>query len=650
MPSADGTRTVVEGSASPDERAVFDGGAEAGVPVLHPPSRPSTATAAPILVQNMGPIPSPGIATLADPAVSEVVERAVDDNLVMTEGRMKIGERGVAPGAPRDDIATMLLDRLGDRRLGLRTREQDWTWDEVVRESGARAALAGELRRDGPFHIGVLLDNVPDYIFWLGGAALAGATIVGINPTRGDHEMAGEIRHADCGLIVTDAAGYQRLENLDLGLTPDRFLVIDDPAYQSAICARKSTVTVPNRAQIAGETLFLLLFTSGTTGASKAVKCSQGRLAWVAYSAVDKFGHTREDVDYCCMPLFHGNAIMALWAPALAVGATVCLTPSFSASGFLPDVRYFGATFFTYVGKALGYLMATPELADDADNPLSRGFGTEASPEDQVQFRRRFGAELYEGYGSSEGGGAVVLDPNQPPGSLGRPAHGGVAIVDPETLADCATAILDENGLLLNPDDAVGEIVDRLGTKKFEGYYKNEAADADRIRHGWYWTGDLGYLDERGFIYFAGRRGDWIRVDGENTSALAVERVLRRHPAVIAAGVYAVPDPRSGDQVMAAIEVADPAGFDPQEFAAYLMMQKDLGAKGTPRFLRVSHALPVTGSNKVLKRELQVQRWHTDEPVYHWVGRNPVRYAAMTDDAKRALDDEFARYGRQRYL
>lgn len=120
------------------------------------------------------------------------------------------------------------------------------------------------------------------------------------------------------------------------------------------------------------------------------------------------------------MPLFHGNALMALWAPALANGATVCLIPTFSASRFLPDIRYFGATFFTYVGKALGYLLATAEQPDDAENQLVRGFGTEASPEDQAEFRRRFGAELFEGYGSSEGGGAVVLDPNAPPGARGR--------------------------------------------------------------------------------------------------------------------------------------------------------------------------------------------------------------------------------------
>ncbi|MGV0816009.1 AMP-binding protein [Mycolicibacterium boenickei] len=549
---------------------------------------------------------------------------------------------------PRTDIASMLLDRVGDQHLGLRTRDRDWTWDEVVAESAARGALAQALRVDGPFHIGVLLDNVPDFLFWLGGAALVGATVVGINPTRGATELAAEIRHADCQLIVTDTAGAQRLRSLDLGLEPERILVIDSPDYAAQLDAHRVR---PAMAPGVGEdSLMLLLFTSGTTGASKAVICSQGRLARIAYAAAEKFGHVREDVEYCCMPLFHGNAIMALWAPALSVGATVCLTPAFSASGFLPDVRYFGATFFTYVGKALGYLMATAEQLDDAENPLVRGFGTEASPDDQNEFRRRFDAELFEGYGSSEGGGAVALAPDMPPGALGRPAHAGVAIVDPESLNDCAPAVFDEHGRVLNPDEAVGEIVDKFGTRTFEGYYKNDEANAERIRNGWYWTGDLGYLDAQGFIYFAGRRGDWIRVDGENTSALNIERVLRRHPEVVAAGAYAVPDPRSGDQVMAAIEVADPTGFDAAAFVAYLAGQDDLGTKGIPRFLRVSKNLPVTGSNKVLKRELQQERWHTDETVFRWVGRGRPTYRAMGDDDKQALDAEFAQYGRQRYL
>ncbi|MEO8816038.1 MAG: AMP-binding protein, partial [Mycobacterium sp.] len=426
----------------------------------------------------------------------------------------------VVTAPPRTDIATMLLDRLGDQHPGLRTRERDWTWDAVVRESAARGALASTRCTDGPFHIGVLLVNVPDFVFcWLGGAVLAGATIVGINPTRGDAELAAEIRHADCRLIVTDTAGMDRLGRLDLGLDDAAcFLVIDDPGYAALVEAhRVEPAAAPG---VGAQSLLLLLFTSGTTGAAKAVKCSQGRLARIAYAATEKFGHARDDVDYCCMPLFHGNAIMALWAPALAVGATVALTPKFSASQFLPDVRFFGATFFTYVGKALGYLLATDERHDDADNTLTRGFGTEAAPADQAEFRRRFGAELREGYGSSEGGNAAQPDPAAPPGALGRPAHAGIAVVDAATLADCAPAVLDGYGRVLNADDAVGEIVDKAGALSFEGYYKNDAADADRIRNGWYWSGDLGYLDEAGYVYFAGRRGDWIRVDGENTSAL----------------------------------------------------------------------------------------------------------------------------------
>jgi fatty-acyl-CoA synthase len=224
-----------------------------------------------------------------------------------------------------------------------------------------------------------------------------------------------------------------------------------------------------------------------------------------------------------------------------------------------------------------------------------------------------------------------------------------VVVVDPATLAICPTAILDAHGRVMNPDAAIGEIVDRRGAQNFEGYYRNDAADAERVRDGWYWSGDLGYVDGRGFLYFAGRKGDWIRVDGENTSALTIERVLRRHPDVVAAGVYGVPDPRSGDQVMAAVEVADPALFDIDAFTEFLLSQDDLGSKGFPRFLRVSANLPATGSNKVLKRDLQAERWHTDEPVHRWVGRGQPRYRLMTVADREALDAEFAVHGRERH-
>ncbi|KDQ70912.1 AMP-binding protein [Streptomyces halstedii] len=549
---------------------------------------------------------------------------------------------------PHQTIADLLLARAGDDHPGLLTRERSWTWDEVVKESAARAAWARELRAEGPFHIGVLLDNEPEYVFWLGAAALAGAAVVGINPTRRGAELAQEVRHTDCRMIVTDKAGAALLDGLDTGVDRDRFLVAGEPAYATGLAAHAGRR--PAAPDVTAASRMLLLLTSGTTGTSKAAICSQGRLAGLGAANSAKYDITREDVCYCPMPLFHGNALMALWAPALTAGATIALTRKFSASGFLPDVRHFGATYFTYVGKAIGYVLARPETGEDADNRLTHAFGTEASPEDATRFLERFGCRLVEGYGSSEGAGMLKRVSDAPAGALGRPAREGVRIVHPTTRETCPPAVLDPHGRVLNPEEAVGEIVDTEGAARFEGYYKNEAANAERVRHGWYWTGDLGYVDEAGYFYFAGRSGDWIRVDGENISALLTERVLRRHPGVVAAGAFGVPDPRSGDQVMAAVEVAEGTRFEDLDLPGFLEEQQDLGTKGAPRFVRVSHALPTTGSNKLRKKEMQLEGWRTGDPVYRWAGRGRPVYTPMTHDDKAALRGEFLANGRGRFL
>lgn len=547
----------------------------------------------------------------------------------------------------RETIAELLLDRVGDQRPGLRSRERTWTWDEVVRESATRAALLRELRDERrPFHLGVLLDNVPEFVLWLGAAALSGATVVGINPTRRGAYLEDEVRHTDLQLVVTDSAGLELLGGLDIGVARERFLLVDSESYAQRL-ARRSAEPVRDRS-ITAETRMLLLFTSGTTGASKAAICSQGRLVGLAHQNSAKYHIGRDDVCYCCMPLFHGNALMALWAPALLSGACVALAPKFSASGFLPDVRHYGATYFTYVGTALGYLLNQPELPDDSDNALTHGFGTEASPEDRAEFQRRFGATLHEGYGSSEGAGMIRQVPSAPPSALGAPAHEGVRVVDPETRSTCPPARLDEHGRVLNAEEAIGEIVDTEGAAKFEGYYNNPEANAERVRHGWYWTGDLGYLDAAGHLYFAGRSGDWIRVDGENISALLTERILRRHPDIIAAGVFAVPDPRSGDQVMAAVETR--CDFQDLGLAEFLSRQQDLGTKGVPRYVRVSRRLPTTGSNKLRKKEMQVDGWRTADEVHFWQGRGAPSYERMAEQDKQDLREQFAANGRLRFL
>ncbi len=303
------------------------------------------------------------------------------------------------------------------------------------------------------------------------------------------------------------------------------------------------------------------------------------------------------------------------------------------------------------MGKALAYVLATPARPDDDDNPLRQGFGTEASAPDREIFERRFRCRLVEGYGSSEGGTAINVTPDTPPGSLGVPVPtDDVAVVDPETLRECDRARFHPGGGLSNAGTAIGEIVNRSGAPNFEGYYKNPDGNAERVRNGWYFSGDLGYRDEAGFFYFAGRGGDWLRVDSENFAAAPIERVVERHPDVAAAAVYAVPDPRSGDQVMATLELRPGAAFDPGGFAAFLGSQPDLGTKWPPSFVRMSRGLPLTATGKITKAPLRAQGWQCAEPVYWSPGRGELRYRLLTDDDRLALRQEFAAHGRAALL
>ncbi len=551
-------------------------------------------------------------------------------------------------------VAAMVAARAGDDRPGVLDAGGQWTWREAVLEGAARGALARSLFHRGKPHIGVLLPNGPEYLFWLNGAALAGAAIVGINPTRRGEVLAADVRATDCSLIVTDADGAALLEGLSLGVDDDKVLVIGTERYDALLAGFDGTEAaqslVDQAADVGEDALYLLIFTSGTTGVPKAVRCSQGRLAGIAEVAAPGYGYTADDVCYCPMPLFHGNALMALWGPSVMVGAAIAVRPRFSASAFLEDVRRFGATKFSYVGKAIAYILATPERPDDADNTLKSAFGTEASVRDRERFRQRFGCYLIEGYGQSEGGAAVNPVLGMPKGALGKPVGGvDLAVISPETGEECPRAAFDAEGRLVNASQAIGEIVNRSGRGSFEGYYRREDAEAERLRRGWYWTGDLGYVDGDGFFYFAGRNGDWLRVDSENFAAGPVEAILSRHPDLAVTAAYPVPDTASGagDQLMVALETVPGRAFDPDAFADWLRAQPDLGPKWLPRYVRVSPSLPQTATGKVTKVALRSEAWACDDPVW-WspLDGSELRFVPLSDDDRATLAAGLAENGR----
>ena len=464
--------------------------------------------------------------------------------------------------------------------------------------AGAQLAAALEARLDPakPPHVGVLLGNTTFFSTVLVAAGLAGLVPVGLNPTRRGAALARDVERADCQLVLTDDVDASH------DAVPPGVPVVDVESSSWAAELEAFRGTGVEFADVDPDDLYMLIFTSGTSGEPKAVRVTHEKVAFPGAMLAERFGLGPDDVFYLSMPLFHSNAIMAGWAVALAAGGSIALRRKFSASQFIPDVRRYSATYANYVGKPLSYVLATPPRDDDADNPLKFMYGNEGAPRDLPRFAERFGVVVVDGFGSTEGGIAIARTPDTPEGSIGLLTD-EVAIIDVDTGEPC-------------PPGAIGELVNPTGRGWFRGYYRDESADAERMATGRYRSGDLAYRDEAGYAYFAGRLGDWMRVDGENLGTAPIERIVLRHGDVLEAAVYAIPDPAVGDRVMAALVLTPGAEFDADAFTGFLAEQTDLGPKQWPSYVRVSTSLPRTATFKVVKRVLSAEALDCADPVF----------------------------------
>jgi fatty-acyl-CoA synthase len=564
------------------------------------------------------------------------------------------------PSSPPPTLPAALRDRVADSgdHVFLRFEDASWTFAQAYREACRYANLFLRLRDPArPFHVGILMDNLPAFVFAELGCGLAGAVLVGLNPTRTGSFLARDVTFADCQIVVVEARYTEPLQAaLDIEATAQVKVLVADGAsdmrsgkfpssWSTLEMELAGVATTDPEVAVQSTDLLMIVFTSGTTKAPKGVLNSHGRLMMLGWGASVHMCHfTAADTVYAAMPLLHSNAQILALSPALVAGGCIALARRFSKTNFLADIRRFGATLFNYVGNPLAYIMETPARPDDADNPLRLAYGNEAPRQYIEAFATRFGCEVIDGYGSSEVGVGFSRTASDPPRSLGRAE--GVKLLN-EHGEECPPAQFDDSGRLLNPDEAVGEIVNTSGVFLFEGYYKDEETTQQRTRKGWFHTGDMGYRDAEGYIYFAGRDAEWLRVGGENFLARPIEEMLIRHPDVILASVYGVPDPEAGDQVMAAIKLQDEATFDPVAFAAFLDGAADLPPRWRPVFVRVAPELATTHTNKVLKRVLRREKFLIDritDPVY-WRPRGAAEFQPFTSGDLAALRERFERAG-----
>jgi acyl-CoA synthetase (AMP-forming)/AMP-acid ligase II len=320
-----------------------------------------------------------------------------------------------------------------------------------------------------------------------------------------------------------------------------------------------------------------VLFVHGSTGAA-------GR------HFIDALGLGPDDVILAVTPLFHGNAWGAVQT-ALYAGATVAFPRAFSASSFWPLAHESGATVLYTLGTILAMLLARPPSDAERTSRLRviLGLGSATVREEVI---RRFGvAHVAECFGSTDAGVVTItpLGAAWRPGSCGPPVPG----VD--------LRIVDDAGRPLGPR-ATGEILVR-SPARLAAYFRDPAATAQAIRDGWFHTGDLGFLDEDGWLYFVDRKRDVIRRGGENVSSVAVEKTLREHPKVAEVAVVGVPDPVLGQEIKAFVVASGPVTEQElREFASARLAKFQV-----PRLWEFRASLPKTPTQRVEKYKLRAE-------------------------------------------
>ena len=531
--------------------------------------------------------------------------------------------------------ADKLFLKFGDEQITY--REANETVNRYAAVLAARGVGHGDV-------VGIMLRNSPDPVLLMLAAVKCGA----ISGMLNYHQRGDVLKHSlgllSATVLVADPDFVDPIT--ESGADTDALVTVDE--FKRLAETAPTTNPATTAAVLAKDKAFYI-FTSGTTGMPKASVMTHYR--WLR--ALAGFGGlgmrlTSNDTLYCCLPLYHNNALTVALSAVLNSGATLALGKSFSASKFWDDVIRYDATAFVYIGEICAYLLNQPAKDTDRKNKVRVIAGNGLRPSIWDEFTERFGIErVCEFYAASEGNTAFVnvLNLDKTTGICPTP----VAFVEYD--GDTGDPVRDDNGRVRKVKDGEpGLLLSKVSSfQPFDGYTDKKESEKKLVRNAfregdvWFNTGDLMRSQGFGHAAFTDRLGDTFRWKGENVATTEVEAAVSTDPQVEECTVFGVEVEGAGGRAgMAAIQLKEGEEFDGKALAkaAY----DKLPGYAVPLFVRVVKELAHTSTFKSQKVDLRKQGYNTEEvedPIYVLAGRDEGyvdyydEYPAEVKDGKR---------------
>ncbi|HVB96544.1 MAG TPA: o-succinylbenzoate--CoA ligase [Chloroflexota bacterium] len=480
--------------------------------------------------------------------------------------------------------------RLTGSRLAVIAEEVTWTYRELDERATYTAGQFAALGVTSGDRIAILSWNCPEYVVVVHALARLQATLVPLNARLSETELAWQVGDADVRVLVHDPSHAE----VARGLANNR------PALTTAILAKPNdrgvlagidAVSVSACDSVALDQPHSIIYTSGTTGQPKGAVLSYRNYWWSAIGSALNLGLREDDRWLACLPLFHvGGLSIVLRSVIYGTGAVI--QAGFDASAVNRAIDEEGVTVISVVSTMLQRMLDAHGDRRYPDSLRCVLIGGGPVPEPLLDRAWRLGVPVVQTYGLTETASQIATlapeDARRKLGSAGKALFHSELRIERE----------EENVV----PGVVGEIVVR-GPSVTTGYVNRPDATARAFRNGWFHTGDLGYLDDEGYLYVVDRRDDLIVTGGENVYPAEVEAVLLAHPAVDEAGVVGIPDSVWGQLPVAALKLR--AGHQLTVDEVQRFCRERLAGYKIPKEIRVLDSLPRNATGKLLRRVLR---------------------------------------------